>query len=441
MKFYNRKTELAELDIIHKQSSQSGKMTILTGRRRVGKTLLALEFAKNHKFLYLFVSKKTEELLCQEFLKEINTHFSIPVIGEIKYFKDVFKLLLELSTQCNFTLIIDEFQEFYNINSAVFSEIQNLWDSYKAKSKINLIFIGSVYSLMHKIFLHANEPLFNRADRILSINPFTIKDTVQILKDYNNFSLNNLFDYYTITGCMPRYIDLLVSNDCFSLSEILDFILAPNSPFLHEGKNVLIEEFGKDYNTYFSILSLISSGKTSRPEIESILERNIGGYLDRLENDFGIVKKHKPVNAKPGSRLQKYKISDNFLTFWFRFIYSNWSAVETGNFDYIRKNIERDYSTYCGTMLENFFKELIASSGQYNIVGSYWDRKNENEIDIVAINEMEKQLFLAEVKLNKAKINMNKFKAKTITLLNSYKEYTSELAALSLEDAAAYLNL
>jgi AAA+ ATPase superfamily predicted ATPase len=439
MKFYNRQTELNDLAALCRQSKKQGKMVILTGRRRVGKTMLALEFAKNHKFIYLFVSKKTEELLCQEFIAEIKSNFDTPVIGEIRHFKDILKLLLEISVKHNFTLIIDEFQEFYNINPAVFSEVQNLWDAYKHKSKINLIFIGSVYSLMYKIFMNAKEPLFNRADRVFSIKPFTIQNAALILKDYNNFSLKNLFNYYVFTGCMPRYIDTLVSNDIFSLNGIIDFALSSNSPFLNEGKNILIEEFGKEYNTYFSILSLIASGKTARPEIESILERNIGGYLDRLEKDFGIIEKYKPFDAKQGSRLQKYRIVDNFLIFWFRFIYSNWSAIETENFDYVKQIIRRDYDTYSGRMLEKFFRELILSSGKYNVVGSYWDRKGENEIDIVAINEIKKNILFAEVKLNKSKISIAKLKEKSQKLLDSYKHFKVELKPLSLEDADEYL--
>jgi len=74
---------------------------------------------------------------------------------------------------------------------------------------------------------------------------------------------------------------------------------------------LLIEEFGKEYTTYFSILSLISGSKTSRSEIESILEKDIGGYLDRLENEYSVIRKVKPILAKEGSKIQKYEIIDN----------------------------------------------------------------------------------------------------------------------------------
>jgi uncharacterized protein len=439
MKFFNRTNELTALQTLYSQSEIQGRMSVLTGRRRVGKTMLAIEFARKHKHIYLFVSKKSEHLLCDEFLQQIRGEFELPVIGHITSFKDVFRLLLEISSKENFTLIVDEFQEFYNINPGVFSDVQHLWDSYKQKSKLNLIFIGSVYSLMNKIFKDTKEPLFNRADRHFFINAFSIQDMATILKEYNQNSIKTLFEYFVITGAMPIYTDLLVSNGAFSLDKILDFILQPNSPLLYEGKNVLVEEFGKEYSTYFSILSLIASGKTARPEIESILERNIGGYIEKLESDFAILSKHMPVNAKPGSRIVKYKIQDNFLNFWFRFIYRNMSAIEIGNFDYVKDIINRDFSTYSGVLLEKMFHQLIAAGKQYNVVGSYWDRKGENEIDVVAVNDIKKKILLAEVKLDSNKIDINKLKVKAEKLLRSYPGYTQNLEKLGLEDIEKFL--
>jgi len=124
---------------------------------------------------------------------------------------------------------------------------------------------------------------------------------------------------------------------------------------LDEGKNLLIEEFGKEYTTYFSILSLISSSKTARSEMESILEKNIGGYLDRLENEYSIIKKVKPIFAKEGSRTVKYEIIDNFFNFWFRFIYKYKSTIEIENYEYVKEIIKRDFSTYSGRFLEKYF--------------------------------------------------------------------------------------
>jgi len=440
MKFYDRKSELEELNKLFEQTTNSARMTVITGRRRVGKTLLSLEFAKGRKYVYLFVAKKSESLLCAEYLEEIKRLFEIPVIGEIHSFKDIFELLLSLAKNEPFTLIVDEFQEFYNINAAIYSEIQKLWDLNKSKCRLNLIFVGSVYSLMYKIFQNSKEPLFNRADRILSIQPFSIKTMNTILKDYSVNDIETLFAFYIFTGGMPKYMDMLVENKAFTSQKAIDFIVKENSPFLHEGKNLLIEEFGKDYGTYFSILELISVGKTARSEIESILERNAGGYLDRLESDYAIIAKYKPIDAKPNSRSQKYKIIDNFLNFWFCFLYRHRSAIETGNYDYVKDIIGRDFNTYCGKLLERFFQQLFAESKKYNSIGSYWRKGNLDEIDLVAINDMKKEIAIAEVKMNKERINVENLKKKSQKLLTHYPDYKGQWLGLSLEDAKNYLS-
>jgi len=439
MKFYNRARELAELAKLYEQSNESARMTVISGRRRVGKTMLALEFATGHRCLYLFVSKKSEALLCAEYLAEIKKTFDVPVFGEIRHFRDLFALLLGLAKKDRFTLIIDEFQEFYAVNPAVYSEIQHLWDLNKSECRMNLICIGSVYSLIHRIFEEAKEPLFGRADRILLLKPFNIRTIRTVLRNYGTDDLKQLFDCYALTGGLPKYLEILATNGALSYEAALDFMLNEHSPFINEGKNLLIEEFGKEYGTYFSVLELIASGKTARTQIESILETHVGAYLARLEQDYGLISRCKPINARPNARLLKYAINDNFLNFWFRFVFRNRSAVETGNYAYVREVIDRDYPTWSGLMLERFFRELFADSGNYNHVGSYWEKGNQNEIDLVAVNDLKKKLTVGEIKMNKARINLGTLKKKAERLLESYQGYEVTWVGLGLQDAADYL--
>ncbi len=439
MKFYGRKKELEELEKLFAQIKYGAKMVVLTGRRRVGKTLLALKFTEKHKFIYLFVAKKSEQLLCNEYLEEIKKNFKLPIIGEIKSFKEIFTLLLEIAKQHKFILIIDEFQIFYQINPAVFSDMQHLWDLNKDKCNLQLILAGSVYSIMHKIFENEKEPLFGRADRIMHIKPFSIKTINNILKDHGSVNIKTLFDYYNITGGLAKYIDVLITNKALSYNKIIKFILSANSPFLNEGKNLLIEEFGKEYVMYFSILELISVGKTARSAIESILQKNIGGYLDRLENDYSLIAKYRPINAKPNSKLQKYRIVDNFLCFWFRFIYRNRTAVEANNFAYIEAILKRDYPTYCGLLLERAFADLFMASGLYNKVGNFWEKDYKNEIDLVAINDLNKKIVIADIKLDKNKINIPLLKEKGTRLLECYAGYNVQWLGLSLHNITDYL--
>lgn len=435
MKFYNREKELALLKKIEDQSKQTAQMTFVVGRRRIGKTSLLVKAYDDKPMVYFFVAKKNEALLCAEFVDEIRYKLKVELFGEYKTFKSLFGYLMELSKNTHFTLIVDEFQEFNSVNPSVYSDMQNIWDSKKGESHINLILCGSVYSLMSRIFEHAKEPLFGRATHRIHVKEFSVSIVKEIFTDhYPQYKKDDLLAFYMVTGGVAKYVELLIEAKAFTLEGILDVILSENSLFLDEGKNVLIDEFGKDYGNYFSILSLIASSKTSRVEIESIMEMQVGGFLDRLESGFNLIRKIKPIFAKPNSRSVKYQIIDNFLSFWFRFIYKHRSAVEIGNLDYIKEIINRDYNTYSGRILEQYFTERMIGEKAFSEIGTYWEKGNKNEIDIVAVNDLDKTVTFVEIKRNKEKISLDILKEKTKGLQSRLKGFEVEYIALSLED-------
>ena len=208
MKFYNRDKELELLSSIKERSATDAQMTVVVGRRRIGKTsLLKKAFENEDTALYLFVTKKNEILIYEEFKEEIERKLQVKTYGLITHFKDLFQYLMELSETRNFTLIIDEFQEFYSVNPSVYSEMQNIWDSYKDKSKINLIFCGSIYSLMKNIFENSKEPLFARATERIHLKPFNVNTLKEILADnYPKFNAEDLLAFYTFTGGVAKYV-------------------------------------------------------------------------------------------------------------------------------------------------------------------------------------------------------------------------------------------
>lgn len=434
MKFYNREKELEILKTADRLKQKHSIMTTLIGRRRVGKTTLALQDFSSGIKLYFFVSKKNEQLLCEEFLEEIVLKLDVKIFGTITKFEELFEYLLEIGKTKDFTLIIDEFQELDKINSSIYSSIQKLWDLNKNKTNIHFIACGSVYSLMKKIFEDKKEPLFGRADFKIDLKPLKVSTLKEILKDYGRYSNENLLDFYLLTGGVAKYIELFLLYEVFDIRSMIEKIAEPNSLFLDEGKNRLIEEFGKEYGTYFSILSLIASSKTSKSEIESILERNISGHLARLENDYNIIRSIKPIGAKPNSKVQKYEIVDNFLAFWFRFIYKYQSLIEAENYKRLKDIIYRDIDTFKGKFLEKLFIELLKEKQIYTIIGSYWERGNKNEIDIVAIDGAEKKMLICEVKLSKKRLNKNELIQKSINLVNKYNDYDVEYKLLSIDD-------
>lgn len=434
MKFYDRIQEIETLREIEAMSAEYAQMTMMVGRRRVGKTTLLRNAFTQTPVLYFFIGRKNEVLLCEEFTEEIELKLG-ETLGKFTRFAQLFNVLMQLSKRKNFTLIIDEFQEFKTINPSLFSDMQNIWDTNKEESKINLVICGSIYSMMKQIFENSKEPLYGRATARIHVRPFEISTLKEILADnYLDYTPEDLLAFYLITGGVAKYIEQLVVRKAFTKTKILKTIFTPGSYFLEEGKDVLIDEFGKDYNNYFSILALIASSKMSRGDIESTLNMPVGGYLDKLENEYNIIQRVRPFMAKEGSRNNKYRIVDNFLQFWFRFIYKYRSTVEIGNLDYVLQIVERDYETYSGILLEKYFRTKIAKSKSYSDVQGYWDRKGENEIDVIAINEFEKQLLIGEVKRNKNRINLHTVENKAAEIVRKYTDYQIEYKGFSLEN-------
>lgn len=435
MKFYNRDSELADLQRIEQLSYNNAQMTFIVGRRRIGKTKLLLEATKNSPTLYFFVARKAEILLCQDFLDEVQTKLHLPIYGEISTFSQLFRMLMEISKNQKFNLIIDEFQEFYNINPSIYSDMQHYWDVNKDESKINLLLCGSIYSLMHKIFEDHREPFFGRATQRIFLHPFSPSVLKKILSENNpNYTSEDLLALYTITGGVPKYVELFVDSKLLTHKEMITFITQPNSPFITEGKNLLIEEFGKEYTIYFSILAAIASGHTSRTAIENLLQREISGYLTRLERDYALIKKRVPIFSKSETKNVKYFIEDQFLRFWFRFIYKYSRYIESGAEELLAQLIERNYPTFSGYALEQYFRAQFVEQKQYTKLGGYWDRKGENEIDLIALNELNKTATIAEIKRNKSNIDLEHLRRKSATLYPHLSEYSVEYKALSMED-------
>lgn len=418
MKYYNRTEEIATLHKIRENAKENAQFTVVTGRRRIGKTSLVLKACEDTTILYFFVGRKAENLLCEEFRHEVETKLGIKMGGTPASFAEMFDFLMSVSKERSFTLFIDEFQNFFRVNQSVFSDMQKIWDINHQSSKINLIVCGSVYSMMSKIFRDKKEPLYNRQNRFMHIRAFKPSVMKEIMNDYApDHSNDDLLALYSFTGGVAKYVQLLMDDYAFTVDSMIDSIISSDSVFINEGRAILVEEFGKDYDTYFSILSAIASGNTRRSEIESMIGKEVGGYMTRLEEDYGIIKKEIPIGAKPLTKNAIYTIQDNFFTFWFRFIFKYGHILEIGAYEQLRTLIRRDYTTFSGKMLERYFYAKAAESGRYTVIGRWWDRKGENEIDLIAANEIEKSAEIYEIKRHRRNIDIADLDKKVQTML------------------------
>lgn len=435
MKFYDREMELKILRQNDKQAEKNAVFTVLTGRRRVGKTSLITCALDKTDMAYLFVSKDNEAILCQKFQQSLDEQLGIKVYGTIYHFRDLFEVIMKESLHRHFTVFFDEFQNFHKVNPAIFSEIQDIWDRYHRDSHLNLVVSGSIQSLMKRIFEDENEPLYGRPTSIFTLLPFRIEVLKQIFREHNpNYKNEDLLCFYMITGGVAKYVELLMDAQCYSKEKMLNYVCRPDSYFLTEGKDLMNQEFGDDSNTYFSILQLLAGGMTKRSEIDGAMQKDMGVYLQNLETNFRIVRRVRPLFAKPNSKTTAYEISDQFLRFWFRFVWPCQSLIERQQMTALRKNIADNYNRFSGKTLENYFKDKFFETGDYTIVGNWWNRSGVNEVDMIALNEFEHYGIAAEIKRNPDKISISALEDRIKSLPEKeFSQYNISPVALSLE--------
>ena len=436
MKFYDREREIAVLKEVELQSHTNATFTVIIGRRRVGKTSLILRSLQESEHVYLFVSKDSEAMLCEKFQRAIESQLKIPIYGVLTHFRDVFEVLMRESLNRPFTVILDEFQNLAKVNPAIFDEIQDIWDRYHNESHINLIASGSIVSMMKRIFGDKNEPLYGRPTSKMILRPFPIAVLKQIFRDhYPNYKNEDLLCLYMITGGVAKYVELMMDARCYTKEKMLNYVCRLDSYFLSEGKDIIQNEFGSDYNTYYSILQLIANGLNRRGDIDGALQKDCGTYLTNLESNFEMIQRIRPLLASPNSIVSSYEVIDPFLRFWFRFVCPYQSLIESGQLRLLRENMQANYEQFSGRTLERYFQAKMLETGEYTQVGNWWDRKGGNEIDLIALNEFTKTGVIAEVKRNERKISMFSLEEKVKALPTAqFGKYTFERIGLSLQD-------
>jgi hypothetical protein len=218
---------------------------------------------------------------------------------------------------------------------------------------------------------------------------------------------------------------------------MLKTVFGPVTTFVDEGKTVLVEEFGRDYGTYFAILSGIASGRTTFAELNNLLGTDIGGYLTKLERDYSIISQTQPIFERSRNKNCHYRIDDCFFRFWFRFVYRNQSMIELGRFKEIQSLVARDIDAFSGYALERYFLWKFTEDTTYTHMGGWWDRKGENEIDLVCENELADKLDFYEVKLDAKRYNEAWLRCKVEAFLRKHpdkRRQDARIGLLSLED-------
>ena len=418
---------------IKERSMTESTFTTVLGKRRVGKTALVLESVRGTKYVYLFVTRLDQKMLCER-MQRAASDAGIDIPGRIETVGDLLKALMIHSRVEPITVIIDEFQELRNVDPSIFGDIQMVWDSYRDGAHMDLIVSGPVQP-MAGIFEDKELPLFDRPMSKILVEPFPVAQMKAILQEHSpNITHEDELMLFMLTGGAPHYVAALMDSGAVVAEKMLETALSDGSVFLTDGNGFLMSEFGKDCRTYASILQLISQGYEKRSEIEGILGIQAGAYLERLEKVHGIVRQESPVPMRPNSRNSRWTVSDMYLRFYFRFVQPYSDYIELGRSDLHLRSVRAGLAEYEGRALEDFFRRRISEESEFTQIGGFWNRDGTIEIDIVVIDDIGKTAELIEVKRNPAKLDMGKLKEKSKAVAPMLTGYEMTCRGLSMDD-------
>ena len=423
MNFVNREKEMETLEREYKKENS---FVVIYGRRRVGKTTLIKEFIKDKKAFYFFADKQNENLQIERFKNQIAENFKDEISKkiEIKDWDTLFEYLITKISNEKFVLVIDEFQYLSLINKNFSSIFQRIYDEKLKDKNIMIILCGSLISMMYSETLAYDSPLYGRRTAQIKLQQIKFK---YYNKFFKNKSTQDLIELYSITGGIPKYI-MSIDREQSALYNIESNLFDKNN-YLYSEPKFLLQEEVNDISRYFSILNAISIGHTKMSSISSYLQINAGGisaYISKLI-ELDIIEKEIPITENiDNSKKVLYKIKDNYLKFWFAYVYPYQSYFEIENLTYVKNKINNEFELYVSKIYEELARESMWENIPFPLlkVGRWWDKNTE--VDIVALGENNKVVF-GECKYSKKQVGLSVLKqlqekAKNIKWNNNNRE-------------------
>ncbi len=448
-RFVDREQEMATLQSEYDRDGSA--LVVLYGRRRVGKTTLISEFIKNKKALFFLASEESESQNRLAFQEKAADFLNSDLLKnvEVKSWDVLFRAIIDTHFDSKPVIVLDEFQYLGKSNPAFPSVFQRIWEEILKDRQVMVILCGSLISMMQSQTLAYDSPLYGRRTAQIRLMQIPFAYYHQFFPDK---SRKELIEMYAVTGGVPKYIELFSqSKDIYSA---IEKCVLNRSGYLYDEPHFLLQQEVSEVGSYFSIIKAIAAGNTKLSAIAGVLEvksTSLTKYLKTLI-DLDILEREVPVTEDSPEKSKKglYKIKDNYLRFWFAFVYPNMSFIESGHgrivMDKIRKSLVRNHIAF---VYEDICRERmweINAEGvwpfYFSKLGRYWDSKEE--IDIAAIDPDGKNLILGECKYwqepvgvsvlreleAKAKtVSWEKEKRKTWFVLFSVNGFTEELRA------------
>lgn len=412
MKFLGREKEILDLE---KEYARDGGFVVIYGRRRIGKTTLIKQFIKSKTAFYFLATKEVESQSMKRFAGVIARTTGNSVLQKAAFsdWLDLFQAVADYKPNEKKVLVIDEFPYLVKVNDSFPSILQNAWDEILKDSNVMLILCGSLISMMKKHALSYESPLYGRRTAQMRIAPLPFTTVYENQK----LSFEEAAEQYSITGGVPKYMEFF--SDVQPLYEqIKENVLSKNG-FLYEEPNFLLTDEVQVLTNYFSIIKVIADGNHKLGTIAGILGLETSAltpYLKTL-SELGFTEKQVPVTEKNAEKTRKglYFISDNFLRFWFRYVYPYKGELELDNMQISLDELDKDFKEkFVAFAYEDICKEIFARLCSDKAIdftpskiGSYWlnDKSGNTQIDVMAVDTVNKRLFAGECKYHNQPID------------------------------------
>jgi len=450
-KFVNRREELGFLEKEYRRGDSS--LVILYGRRRVGKTALTNKFVENRQALYFLATEENENQNRIAFKNVVADQTGNELLrsANVDSWEMIFKVWMDAPCNEKKLMVIDEFQYLGKANRAFPSVFQKIWDTMLKDKNVMVILCGSLISMMESQTLAYSSPLYGRRTGQIKLKQIPFRHYHEFFPDKSE---KELIEYYAITGGVPKYIELFhESEDVYTAIE--ENVLSKSS-FLYDEPNFLLQREVSEVGSYFSVIKTIAAGNRKLSKIAAALELKQTGLTKYLRTlmDLDILEREVPVTEEnpENSKRGLYRIRDNFILFWFRFIFPNLSYIESGHAELAMKKIRANLiDAHIAYIYEDICKEKMWELGagdtwdfHFNRVGRWWN--NNTEIDIAALDKEGGNAVFGECKYWTGKVGMdvlrnleqkagqvewNKSERKDHFILFSVNGFTDELRELS----------
>jgi hypothetical protein len=398
--FADREQELQFLENHYK--TKNAELVVIYGRRRVGKTELALKFSRNKPHIYFLADRRTEAELIQELKQRMGNYLEDESFAKlaIRDWTELFQEFTKWNENQRTIIIIDEFPMLIEANHVIPSVFQKIWDQNLKNTSTMLILLGSSIAMMETEVLDYKSPLYGRRTAQWKLDPLKL---FHLKPFYPKYSIETLMYVYGCLGGVPAYLQKFDPE--LDFWQNVEQRILTKGEFLYEEAEFLLREELREPRNYSSILKAIAQGANTYGEIlnQTNMDKSMLSKYASVLGDLGFIKRTYPIGAKPKPRKGQYTIADNYLRFWFKYVLPNKTELETGNTNNVLAKIKEDYNTYLGHTFEQTALEILtemktrnALPFSFTTIGKWWFK--DTEIDLIATDEEKKTATFLETK-------------------------------------------